>query len=140
MNDIPQARARCGLLLAMGDQMSIDRGLWLVAGEIRLEEPPPMASFQAHLLPAESEAPHTRLVDGRWIDLFLQKLADYDQLQGKKRKLSLRRTGKGGDTAVSDAASSSSAAQAPKKGAKQKGKGNKDRGGGGSTEPAPDTA
>ena len=41
MNDIPQARARCGLLLAMGDQMSIDRGLWLVAGEISLEEPPP---------------------------------------------------------------------------------------------------
>ena len=140
MNDIPQARARCGLLLAMGDQMSIDRGLWLVAGEISLEEPPPMASFQAHLLPAESEAPHTRLVDGRWIDLFLQKLADYDQLQDKKRKLSVRRTGKGGDTAVSDAASSSSATQAPKKGAKQKGKGNKDRGGGGSTEPTPDTA
>ena len=52
----------------------------------------------------------------------------------------MRRTGKGGDTAVSDAASSSSITQAPKKGAKQKGKGNKDRGGGGSTEPTPDTA
>lgn len=140
INDIPQARARCGLLLAQGDQMSIDRGLWIVAGEISLEEPPPMASFSAHLLPSDAEAPHTRLVDGRWIDLFLQKLADYDQLQDKKRKLNVRRTGKGGDASAGDAAASSSGAPLPKKGAKQKGKGNKDRGGGGSTEPAPDTA
>ncbi len=137
-DDIPQARARCGLLLAMGDQMSIDRGLWLVAGEISLEEPPPMAAFQGHLLPTESEAPHTRLIDSRWIDLFLQKLADYDLLQDKKRKLNMRRSGKGGDPAGSET-TVPVLNPAPKKGGKQKGKGKQDRGGGGSTEPTPDT-
>lgn len=132
-DNIPQARARCGLLLAMGDQMSIDRGLWLVAGEMSLEDPPPLGAFHSHQLPTDSEAPHTRLVDGRWVDLFLQKLADFDQLQEKKRKLTFKRNGKGGEpTSSSEAALAKQ--PGPKKNPKGKGK-NKDASGGGSAEP-----
>ena len=87
-----EARARLALLLCQGDQLSIDRGSWILAGEMALEEPPPLAQFAAHSLPQENEAPYTRLVDGRWVDLFLQKLNDYDSLAEKKRKLTSKRS------------------------------------------------
>lgn len=82
-----EARARACLTLAMGDQLSIDRGSWLIAGELSLEDPPPLSSFSQHHLPQEHEAPFTKLVDGRWVDLVVQKLHDYDSLAEKKRKL-----------------------------------------------------
>eukprot|EP00434_Breviolum_minutum_P008447 symbB.v1.2.007452.t1/scaffold445.1/size204899/15 len=86
-----ECRARLNLILAAGDQMSIDRGSWVVASEILLEEPPPMSVFQSHLLPTDSEAPYTRLIDARWFEIFLQKLQDYDNLTEKKKKLSSKR-------------------------------------------------
>ena len=92
VNDkVPEARARCGLILAMGDQMAIDRGSWVVASEIALEDPPPMAAFNSHTLPSEAEPPHTKLIDGRWLELFMAKLADVDSLNEKKKKLGSRR-------------------------------------------------
>jgi hypothetical protein len=45
------------LLMAQGDQLSIDRGSWVVASELALEPAPPMASFAQHTLPTESEPP-----------------------------------------------------------------------------------
>lgn len=87
-----EARARACLLLAQGDQMAIDRGSWVVAAELSLEESPPMSAFQAHSLPGEGEAPYTRLIDGRWFDLMLQKINDYENLSEKKKKLSMKRT------------------------------------------------
>ena len=86
-----EARARLGLLLAQGDQLSIDRGSWILASEISLEDPPPLSSFALHPLPQDNEAPYTKLVDGRWVDLFLQKLNDYENLADKKRKLGARK-------------------------------------------------
>lgn len=83
-NRVAEARARCVLLMAQGGQLSIDRGSWVVASELALEPAPPMASFAQHTLPTESEPPYTRLIDGRWFDLFLQKLQDYDSLSEKK--------------------------------------------------------
>ena len=91
-NKVAEARCRAGLLLASGDQMSIDRGSWLVAGELMLEDPPPMAAFNAHVLPTESEPPYTRLVDSRWLELVLAKLSDIDSLHEKKKKLNVRRS------------------------------------------------
>ena len=88
---VSEARARCCLLLAAGDQLSIDRGSWLVSQEILLEEGPPVAAFAQHVLPTDTEPPHTRLIDGRWVDLFLQKISDYDALAEKKKKLGARR-------------------------------------------------
>ncbi len=90
--NVQEAQARCYLILAMGDQMSIDRGSWVVAGEVALEDPPPMASFNNHTLPTEAEPPYTKLIDARWLELFLSKLSDVDSLNEKKKKLSARRT------------------------------------------------
>ena len=86
-----EAKARGYLILAQGDQLSIDRGSWTVASELALEEPPPFAAFQSHLLPQETEQPFTKLVDGRWLDLILSKLQDMDNLNERKKKLSGRR-------------------------------------------------
>ena len=82
-----EARARACLALAGGDQLSIDRGSWLIAGEMMLEDPPPLSSFATHPLPQEHEAPFTHLVDGRWVDLFVQKLSEFEALAEKKKKL-----------------------------------------------------
>lgn len=116
---IAEARARCCLILAMGDQMAIDRGSWIVAGEVALEDPPPMAAFSTHTLPSEAEPPYTRLIDGRWLDLFLAKLADVDNLNEKKKKLSWKKPPPAGDVEL------------PKPGPKKQPKGGKgDKGGG----------
>lgn len=53
---VEEAKARCYLALAMGDQLSIDRGQWILASEISLEDAPPIAVFSAHTLPSEMEA------------------------------------------------------------------------------------
>lgn len=133
---VSEARARCCLLLAAGDQLSIDRGSWLVSQEILLEEGPPVAAFSQHVLPTDTEPPHTRLIDGRWVDLFLQKISDYDALAEKKKKLGAKRYGAPGadSPAISDKGKG-------EKG-KGKGKGRKSQGGGsadgaGDNAPAP---
>ena len=127
---ISEAKARCCLALAAGDQLSIDRGSWLVAGELMLEEAPPLASFAQHSLPMAHEAPYTRLVDGRWLDLVVQKLADYDTLSEKKKRL-------GGQLLKPPGLDPAAESPAPKPKAKVKGKG-KEKGSGGAagTEPA----
>lgn len=119
-----EARARTALLMCQGDQLSIDRGNWILAAEMALEEPPPLSQFNHHSLPSDTEAPYTRLVDGRWVDLFLQKLADFDSLTEKKRKLNARRLPPNPPAATSKAA----AKVEPKK--KGKGKGKKSDDGG----------
>ena len=86
-----EARARLGLMLAAGDQLSIDRGNWLIAAEMMLEDGPPLATFSQHTLPQEHEAPFTNLVDGRWVDLFVAKLKDFEELAEKKRKLTSKK-------------------------------------------------
>ena len=127
---VAEARARSALLLAQGDQLSIDRGSWIIAGELSLEEAPPAAAFAAHTLPGDSEAPYSRLIDGRWFDLFLQKLNDYDNLSEKKKKLSSRRNPQAPH--VSNPAGAESGKPDAKKKAKSKGKGKS--GGGGAAE------
>lgn len=92
VGDADAARARAALLLCQGDQLSIDRGSWLVAGELSLEDSPPLASFSSHTLPSEAEPPYTKLVDGRWMDLVLQRLSDFESLTEKKRKLNTKKT------------------------------------------------
>ena len=115
-NRVEEARARCGLILAMGDQMAIDRGSWIIAGEIGLEEPPPMGAFYAHTLPTEAEPPHTRLIDPRWLELIMAKISDVDNLLEKKKRLGARRNNPG---------SNPEADPPVRPGAKGKGKGEK---------------
>ena len=124
-----EAKARCYLALAMGDQLSIDRGQWILAAEISLEDSPPISVFNSHSLPSELEAPYTKLVDGRWIDLFLQKLNEFDSLAEKKKKLSYRKNGVVGELgSEGDRVNSGQWNAAPKKGGKKGSKGDKGKG------------
>lgn len=139
---VDEAKARCYLGLAMGDQLSIDRGQWVLAGEVSLEDPPPVSVFASHNLPTELEAPYSKLLDARWVDLFLHKLNEFDLLNEKKKKLAYR----GGRHPIpsDDSAAASVPTPNPKKqpkpprGGKGKdGKGKGDAGGAGSPDPAP---
>ena len=125
-----------------GDQLSIDRGQWVLAGEVSLEDPPPVLVFASHTLPTELEAPYSKLLDARWVDLFLHKLNEFDLLNEKKKKLAYR----GGRHPIppDDSAAASVPTPNPKKqpkpprGGKGKdGKGKGDAGGAGSPDPAP---
>ena len=66
----------------------------MVAQEISLEDPPPFSSFATHRPLENWESPHTKLIDERWLELFLAKLRDIHDYQDNKSKLgsSSRRT------------------------------------------------
>lgn len=82
-----EARARCGLALATLDQQACDRGSYLLAAEVCLESPPPYSSFNSHQPPEPWEIPHSKLLDGRWVELMMHRLRDLSDYQEKKLKL-----------------------------------------------------
>jgi hypothetical protein len=82
-----EARARCALAVASLDQLGVDKGSWLVASEVCLEDAPPFSSFAAHQPLENWESPHSKLIDERWLELFLAKLRDIHDFQDKKMKL-----------------------------------------------------
>ena len=84
---VEEARARAALATAAFDQLAIDRGSWLVASEILLEESPPFSSFSNHRALESWENPHTKLIDERWLELFLARLRDLHDCQEKRWKL-----------------------------------------------------
>eukprot|EP00435_Cladocopium_sp_Y103_P020798 s82_g5.t1 len=86
-NRVEEARARAALGVAMLDQQACDRGAWLLAAEASLENPPPYSSFNNHVAPESWELQHSRLLDPRWIELFMAKLKDLAEYQEKKSKL-----------------------------------------------------
>ena len=79
------ARARAVLGIAFADQTSCDRGSFLLSQETTLEPPPLSAAFAAHHLPETWENQHSKLVDARWLELFLHKI--------KELSVSTRRSG-----------------------------------------------
>eukprot|EP00438_Fugacium_kawagutii_P022422 Skav224784 [mRNA] locus=scaffold428:252344:254481:+ [translate_table: standard] len=83
-----EARARTALAVATWDQQAIDRGSWVVAAALGLEDNPPFSSFAGHRGLESFEEPHTKLVDGRFLDLVLARLKDLSEFQERKGKLS----------------------------------------------------
>lgn len=73
-----------------------------------------MASFHQRTLPNELESPFTKLIDGRWFDLFLQKLNDYDSLSEKKKKLNSQKAAS--SSQATDPPQAEAKAEAKKKG------------------------
>ena len=49
--DVAGARARTCLLILMLDQAAVDRGSWVLASELGLEQGPPMTSLSTHIIP-----------------------------------------------------------------------------------------
>ena len=77
----------------MLDQQACDRGAWLLAAEASLEAPPPYSSFSQHSAPETWELQHSRLLDPRWVELFMAKLKDLADYQEKRATLGGRAKG-----------------------------------------------
>ena len=84
---VDEARARAALGVAAADQTAHDRGSWLLASKVLLEHAPPFAVFGHHALPEGWEAQHSRLLDPRWVELYMHKLKDFAEFQEKKFRL-----------------------------------------------------
>ena len=100
---VAEARARCMLLLAQGDRLSIDRGSWVVASELALHGTSPATGVirSAHLADGVRASSHA--ADRRPVVRCLpfQKLQDYDNLSEKKKKLGTKRSSQAPSSAAS---------------------------------------
>lgn len=87
------ARARANLLLLQLDQAAADRGNWLLAGELSLENLPPLSRLAQHSPPlvSEGEAPYSRLLDSRWAEICLSHLKETEEFLTKRKNLSSRK-------------------------------------------------
>lgn len=108
---IPEARARCGLLIAGADQASIDGGSWILSNVSMLESPPPFQAFAHHTVPGPAELHHSVLYDSRWMEAFMGYMKETESFLDAKKKLSTSK--------------SSKETEDPKPKAKGKGKGDK---------------
>ena len=86
-----QARARLNIALLMIDQMSVDKGSWILASELSLEVPPPMSSFrrrEAHV--SVTDPVYSRILDPRWAEIALGRLKDEAEFIEKRSRLAQR--------------------------------------------------
>ena len=73
-----QAKAMALLGIASLDQASIDGRNWLLAAEYSLESAPPYSSFQRPRALDPLEAKQTKLLDQRWVSVFMSRLKERD--------------------------------------------------------------
>ena len=85
-----EAQARLALYLAQLDQVSVDRGQWILAAEGSLEDAPPFSSFSKHVPPDLLEPQHTRLWPSAWAECFMYKVKELDEFVEKRSKLGKR--------------------------------------------------
>ena len=78
--DTARARARAALLLLVFDQAAVDRGSYVLAGEMTLEGLPPFSALGSHNAPslADGEQPFSKILDPRWGDICLSHLKEQD--------------------------------------------------------------
>ena len=93
---VEECQARLALLLAPLDQVACDRGQWLIASEFSLEQTPFFSSFSRHTPPDFQECPHSRILDGRWVDAVMYRVKELDDFAERKAKLGKGRKGGGG--------------------------------------------
>ena len=91
---VDQARAWLNIAVLIVDQVSIDKGSWLLAQELSLEVGPPMSSFRKHEVASSAGDPaYSRLLDPRWAEVALAKLREEADFLDRRQKLSSRRRG-----------------------------------------------
>ena len=110
---VSEAKARLALYLCQLDQVSVDRGQWILAAEGSLEDPPPFSSFSKHTPPDLLEPQHTRLWPTAWAESFMYKVKELDEFVERRSKLGKR------SQAAQHAAPA--AEESPKKGSGKKG-------------------
>ncbi|CAE7600178.1 unnamed protein product, partial [Symbiodinium necroappetens] len=90
-NKVDQARARLNIALMQADQVSIDRGSWLLAQELSLEVGPPMTSFKRHeAVSSHGDPVYSRLLDARWAEVAIAKLREEAEFMERRQKLGQR--------------------------------------------------
>ena len=87
---VSEAQARLALYLCQLDQVSVDRGQWVLAAEGSLEDPPPFSSFGKHSPPDLLEPQHTRLWPTAWAEAFMYKVKELDEFVERRQKLGKR--------------------------------------------------
>ena len=100
-----QAKATALLAIAALDQSAIDNGNWLLAAEFSMDHQPPFASFQRPRTLDNLEAKQTRIVDPRWISLFMARIRERDAFHIRQSS-----TSPGGEEEVSPGEESPAAA------------------------------
>ena len=85
-----EALARLDLLLLAGEQVSIDRGSWLVAREMLFEDDPPYHAFEVTRPQDPLRAAHPFLADPRWIEICMARLRELDDWADRRRRLATR--------------------------------------------------
>eukprot|EP00435_Cladocopium_sp_Y103_P072870 s334_g41.t1 len=83
------ARARACLGLLQIDQSSVDKGSWLLASALSLEQGPPLIAMSQHVPPdtQNGEPPFSRLLDSRWAEIALGHLKDQDDYLSRRRSI-----------------------------------------------------
>ncbi len=91
-----EARARCALGLAAGEQVALDQGSWMLAWQL-LREPvePPVETIsqrkvQTTTTTGTSLRPHTALADPRWVDVGMALIRDTDSFLESRQRLGRR--------------------------------------------------
>ena len=85
---VDQAKATALLALASLDQAAIDNGNWLLASEFAMDTAPPFGSFQRPRTLDALEAKQTKILDPRWISLFMARIRERDAFHAAKKNLS----------------------------------------------------
>ena len=89
-NRIAEAKARLSLLVAAIDQVSYDKGSWLLGAEVLLEDGPPFGSFSKHQAPEIFEVHHSRLLPAQWAEAMMFRIRELDDFAEKRAKLGKR--------------------------------------------------
>ena len=87
--NVAQARARAALGLLQIDQACIDRGSWVLAGELNLEIGPPLTAMSQHTVPdvQQGDSPFSKLLDSRWAEVSLGHLRDQEEYLTRRRNI-----------------------------------------------------
>ena len=88
-SDQPEAAKATALLaLASLDQAAIDQGNWLLASEFTMQPSPPFSAFQRPRTLDPLEARQTKIIDPRWVSVFMSRLKERDAFHTAKKNLS----------------------------------------------------
>ena len=86
---VAEARARSALLLLQIDQSCVDKGSWVLASELSLENPPPFHNLTNHTPPdvLGGDLPFSKILDQRWAEVTLAFLKDRDDYISRRRAI-----------------------------------------------------
>ena len=125
-----------GAALAPGDQVSraagrssrsrqaaIDQGNWLLASEFSMQPSPPFSAFQRPRGLDPLETRQTKIVDPRWISVFMARLKERDAFHTARRNLTAPGAAAPSGATVTPEAPAGGSGDPPRKPPRKPGKG-----------------